>query len=344
MQTASPISAAVIPVAGLGTRLLPATRSQPKEMLPVLDKPVVQYVVEELAAAGVNRVLFVTGRRKRAIEDHFDVDPELGDAVPGSGVEFMYTRQPRPLGLGDALARGASFAAGGPVVVALGDSIIEEPAPGALVRRLISAFASPAAPVCAAIAVAPVPTERVSSYGIVIPAAPGSSPAAAPGNSERDKGTYQQFPAQSGPSNAAPGSSERDKGTYQHFPAQTRPWEVADVVEKPDPTAVESRYAVMGRYVLSASVLRALAATPADSSGEVQLADALRARIQAGERVVAVPLSADEHRHDIGTPAGYARVFVRYALSDPRFGGDLRALAAELLEVSAAPDIAGARA
>ena len=115
------------------------------------------------------------------------------------------------------------------------------------------------------------------------------------------------------------------------YAAQSAAFAAADVVEKPDPGAVESRFAVMGRYVLGASVLAELASTAADDSGEVQLADALRARIAAGERVVAVPLQADEHRHDIGTPAGYAKVFLRYALRDPRFGGDLRTLAAELL-------------
>ena len=106
-----PIRDAIVPVAGLGTRLLPATRSAPKEMLPIVDKPVVQYVVEELSRAGIDRVLMVTGRRKRAIEDHFDADPELaGSPPPAAGVQLFYTRQPTPAGLGDAVARGDSFA------------------------------------------------------------------------------------------------------------------------------------------------------------------------------------------------------------------------------------------
>ena len=106
-----PIRDAIVPVAGLGTRLLPATRSAPKEMLPIVDKPVVQYVVEELSRAGIERVLMVTGRRKRAIEDHFDADPELtGSPPPAPGVQLFYTRQPTPAGLGDAVARGAGFA------------------------------------------------------------------------------------------------------------------------------------------------------------------------------------------------------------------------------------------
>jgi UTP--glucose-1-phosphate uridylyltransferase len=161
-----PITDAVIPVAGLGTRLLPATRSQPKEMLPVVDKPVVQYVVEELVAAGIQRVLFVTGRRKRAIEDHFDADPELGSDPlidPRTGLQVFYTRQARPAGIGDALRYGATFGDGNPVVVALGDSIISRPT---ITKRLIDAYEGGG--VSAAIAVDTVPDEAVERYGIVI--------------------------------------------------------------------------------------------------------------------------------------------------------------------------------
>ena len=163
---------AIVPVAGLGTRLLPATRSAPKEMLPIVDTPVVQYVIEELAAAGIDRVLMVTGRRKRAIEDHFDADPELGSApTPATGMRLLYTRQPRPAGLGDAVARGDGFAAPGAsgVVVALGDAIIE-PAGGAqsgpgIVARLIDAHVARGAD--ATLAVTEVPEADVARYGIV---------------------------------------------------------------------------------------------------------------------------------------------------------------------------------
>ena len=163
-----PVTDAVIPVAGLGTRLLPATRSQPKEMLPVLDRPVVQYVVEELVAAGITRILFVTGRRKRAIEDHFDADPELGSEPlidPRSGLQILYTRQARPAGLGDAIRYGEGLGAGDGVVVALGDAIIESDSRPGLSRRLIETFERerPAA----VIAVQAVAPERVSRYGIV---------------------------------------------------------------------------------------------------------------------------------------------------------------------------------
>src|SRR3981081_569372 len=171
------ITDAVIPVAGLGTRLLPATRSQPKEMLPVVDKPVVQYVVEELVEAGLQGGLVVTGRRKRAIEDHFDADPELervlGTADPlerlRARVQVLYTRQPRPAGLGDALRYAEGFAADRPVVVALGDTII---APPGILARLIDAYETHGA--AAALAVQEVSREAVSRYGIVIPLTQGN--------------------------------------------------------------------------------------------------------------------------------------------------------------------------
>jgi UTP--glucose-1-phosphate uridylyltransferase len=286
------ITDAVIPVAGLGTRLLPATRSQPKEMLPLVDKPVVQYVVEELVAAGITRVLFVTGRRKRAIEDHFDADPELERAVGAAagsslGVEVLYTRQPRPAGLGDALARAASFAAGRPVVVALGDSLIE-PANGAgpgVVHRLIDAYELGGAG--AAIAVNEVASELVPRYGIAVPRAPTATSAG--------------------------------------------PFELASVVEKPRADAVSSRWAVMARYVLGPGVFEALAQIGPDDSGEVQLADALKLVLAAGERVLAVPLAPGERRHDIGSIESYCATFLRYALTDPRFGPQLRAQAVALL-------------
>lgn len=170
------ITDAVIPVGGLGTRLLPATKSQPKEMLPVVGTPVVQYVIDELARAGIRRVLFVTGRRKRAIEDHFDADPELERVVgapladPSAGMQVLYTRQPRPLGLGDALRYARGFAGERPVVVALGDAIIGPHAGPGIVRRLVAAHEQHGAEV--SVAVEEVALEHVSRYGIVAPRAP----------------------------------------------------------------------------------------------------------------------------------------------------------------------------
>lgn len=283
---------AVIPVAGLGTRLLPATRSQPKEMLPVVDKPVVQYVVEELVEAGIERVLFVTGRRKRAIEDHFDADPELERALgqdapldPRGGLKVFYTRQLRPAGLGDALRYAEGFGDGRPVVVALGDSIIAPlPATGpAIIARLVDAYATFQA--SAAVAVVEVEDEEVASYGIVC-------------------------------------GTEIGEGIV----------EVSDVIEKPDPSEVESRLAVAARYVLGPSVFTALRDTAPDARGEVQLADGLRTVLREGGRIVAVPLRGGERRHDIGTVEGYCHAFLELALSDPRVGPALRAHAATLLD------------
>ena len=286
------ITDAVIPVAGLGTRLLPATRSQPTEMLPVVDKPVVQYVVEELQAAGIERVLFVTGRRKRAIEDHFDADPELDRALgsdppldPRGGLKILYTRQLRPAGLGDALRYAEGFGDERGVVVALGDTIIEPALPPgqAIIARLVEAYEELHA--SAALAVVEVSEEAVSSYGIVC-------------------------------------GSEIGDGII----------EVTDVIEKPDPSEVSSRLAVAARYVLGPSVFAALRDTVPDAGGEVQLADGLRAVLRQGGRIVAVPLAAGERRHDIGTVEGYCHAFLELAFADPRVGPALRARAATLLD------------
>ena len=167
----SPITDAVIPVGGLGTRLLPATRSQPKEMLPLVDKPVVQYVVEELVRAGIARLLFVTGRRKRAIEDHFDADPELdtGPLIdPRTGLRILYTRQARPDGFGDALRYAEGFAGQSGIVVAVGDAVVM-PRPECPTRScldLIDAYELERAD--AVFSVAEVPEHDVRRRGIVV--------------------------------------------------------------------------------------------------------------------------------------------------------------------------------
>jgi len=282
------ITDAVIPVAGLGTRLLPATRSQPKEMLPLVDRPVVQYVVEELVRAGISRVVFVTGRRKRAIEDHFDADPELdtGPLIdPRTGLQILYTRQPQPAGLGDAVRYAESFALANGIVVALGDAIIQTPtaAPKGIVARLIDEYERSDAD--AVLAVAEVAPQLVSRYGIALTA--GSSGGGA--------------------------------------------FDVDAVVEKPDPAAVPSRLAIMGRYVLGPAVFTTLRETPPGADGEVGLSDALQLLIEGGGRVRAVPLGDGERRHDIGSVESYCATFIEYALTDPQLGPAMRARAAELL-------------
>jgi UTP--glucose-1-phosphate uridylyltransferase len=287
-----PIRDAIVPVAGLGTRLLPATRSAPKEMLPIVDKPVVQYVVEELSRAGIDRVLMVTGRRKRAIEDHFDADPELaGSPPPAAGVQLFYTRQPTPAGLGDAVARGAGFAdpSSPGVVVALGDAILEprrDGGPG-IVARLIDAHVAHRAD--ATIAVTEVAPAQTGRYGIVV-----GSPLA--------------------PSLGA--------GVL----AVTR------MVEKPAPGTVDSTLAVAARYVLGPAVFAALRDQAPGTGGEIQLTDAIAAVIERGGRVLAVPLAGGERRHDIGTIEGYCRAFLAHALTHPELGETLRAQARTLLD------------
>ncbi len=158
------IRSAVVPVAGLGTRLLPATRSQPKEMLPVARKPVVEYVIDELAANGIEQILFVTGRNKTSIEDHFDVETH----EYATTTKFFYTRQVSPKGLGDAVLAGEHFAGDAPFVVALGDSILGLHAKSRAVSRMIEVFEQHAA--ACVVAVEEVPLAETGQYGIVAPA------------------------------------------------------------------------------------------------------------------------------------------------------------------------------
>ncbi len=304
------IREALVPVAGAGTRLLPATKAQPKEMLPVGGRPVVQRVIEELAAAGVDRVVFVTGRGKDAISDHFDPDPSLIALLRGSGREdllarldferlglsYAYVRQPAPRGLGDAVARGEPVIGDRPFLVALGDSIVvgsdsatEPPLPA----RLSAAVEAGAA---CAVAVELVSSKAVSDYGI----AAGASAAEA----------------------------EIAESSRESFA-------LGGLIEKPDAAFAPSRWAVAGRYAFgSGSIFAALRELPppGPGDGELQLTDAIAALIDAGRRVVAVPLAQGERRLDTGTPAGYAATFVELALADPEVGTDLRAMIAELLD------------
>jgi UTP--glucose-1-phosphate uridylyltransferase len=289
------IGEAVVPVAGLGTRLLPATKAQPKEMLPVGTKPVVQHVVEELAAAGVTRVIFVTGRGKGAIEDHFDPDPALVELLRRAGKEellarldferlgitFAYVRQPRPLGLGDAVRCAGPVLGSRPFLLALGDSILTGAGAPPLAARLAAAVERGAS---CAVAVEPVATESVGSYGIAVP---------------------------------------RGEAGAESF-------ELAGLVEKPDPATAPSTLAVAGRYALGPRILAALEDVDPGHGGEVQLTDAIAALIEAGERVVAVPLVSGERRLDTGTPAAYAAAFVELALADPQLAPALQARLEEL--------------
>ncbi|HEX4589753.1 MAG TPA: sugar phosphate nucleotidyltransferase, partial [Gemmataceae bacterium] len=235
----TPIDLAVVPVAGAGTRLLPATKSQPKEMLPVGRKPVVQYIVEELVQSGVRRVLFVTGPGKTSIENHFDVNAELVDFLRETGkedlleelefgrrnVEYCYTRQRRQLGLGHAILTARPFVGDQSFVVALGDSIIGLHAQSLVVRRLLSTFEAERAD--AVIAFEEVPREEVRQYGIAHP--------------------------------------RGDAGPV---------FQLADIVEKPAVEEAPSTLAVAARYVFRPMIFEHLAKTTPGKGGEIQLTDA----------------------------------------------------------------------
>jgi UTP--glucose-1-phosphate uridylyltransferase len=292
------IDVAVIPVAGLGTRLLPATKSQPKEMLPVGRKPVVQYVVEELTRVGITRVLFVTGPGKASIENHFDRNAELVQMLRETGkeellaalefdrstVRYFYTRQRELLGLGHAVSCARSFAANQPFVVALGDSIIGMHAESDVVQRMTRCYHEREA--AAVIAFEEVPHDEVSQYGIAKP-----------------------------------------KTDDELF-------EIEDLVEKPAARDAPSNLAIAARYVLSPAIFDALAQTRRGKGGEIQLTDAIRAVIRNGGRAYGVRLRPDERRYDIGNFEAYFEAFVEFALADSTHGAAVRRHLLKALDVS----------
>lgn len=283
------INLAVVPVAGLGTRLLPATKSQPKEMLPVGRKPVVQYVVEELAREGMKRVLFVTGPGKTSIENHFDLNNELIHTLRETGkedllaelaferaqVQFFYTRQRQLLGLGHAVLCAEPFAGERPFVVALGDSIIGLHAQSSVVQRMTDCFSERQAE--AVIAFEEVPLAETPRYGIAAP-------------------------------------SEEEDGIFR----------LKDVIEKPDPAEAPSRLAIAARYVFSPTIFQALKRTQPGKGGEIQLTDAVRILIHEGAQVYGVRLRPDEPRYDIGNFESYFQAFLEFSLADPKYGQALR--------------------
>jgi UTP--glucose-1-phosphate uridylyltransferase len=290
------VDLAVVPVAGRGTRLLPLTKSQPKEMLPVGRKPVVQYVVEELARCGIDRLLFVTGPGKTAIENHFDIDAELITNLRETGreellaelaferedVEYFYTRQRRQLGLGHAVLCARGIVGEQCFAVALGDSIIGLNAESRVVRTMIEAFETQRAD--AVIALEEVPPEDVVHYGIARP----------------------------------------------HGKPDTV-FALDDLVEKPSPSEAPSNLAVAARYVFSPVIFEYLSRTPPGKGDEIQLTDAIRMLIQDGRRVLGVRLAPGEKRFDIGNFESYFQAFAEFALADPHYGPALREHLAGLL-------------
>lgn len=245
------VKKAVIPVAGLGTRLLPATKTQPKEMLPIVDKPAVQYVVEEAITSGIESILFVTGRGKRAIEDYFDYSVELEQELENRGKEELldeikkvgnlvpvyYVRQKSPRGLGDAVYQAREFVGEEPFALILADDIFVTPSP--LLGEIMELYRQKPA---IYLTVTPVPPQDVSSWGVI-------------------KG------------------EKVGEALYR----------VEDLVEKPEKDKAPSSLAIVGRYVLTPSIFGAIERTPPGRGGEIQLTDAIRALL-GREEVYALEL------------------------------------------------------
>lgn len=275
----------VLPVAGLGTRLLPATKSIPKEMLTVVDKPLIQYVVEEAVEAGAEQIILVTHASKRALEDHFDKNPELERALEQKGkaqllqrvrsiippeVDVVAVRQPQALGLGHAVLCAASVVGDEPFGVILPDVLIHH-SPGCM-AQLVQAYESKAASI---IGVEEVPLEAVDKYGIV---------------------------------SLQPG----EQGTLQRMQG---------VVEKPTPQQAPSTLSVVGRYILTPAVLTLLRETGAGAGGEIQLTDAIATLIEQ-EPVYACTFEGKSY--DCGDKAGFVRANLEYALRDTEIAGQVR--------------------
>ena len=289
------IKNAVVPVAGLGTRLLPATKSQPKEMLPVAKKPIVQYVVEELAGSGVQEILFVTGRGKDAIENHFDHDPNLLALLSATGKEdlidelafenlnarFLYTRQSVQRGLGDAILCAEPFVAHAPFIVALGDSIIGLQERSTVCARMSEVLERHQA--AAVIAVEPTSREQVSLYGVVKP--------------------------------------ETDGDIFA----------ISDLVEKPTPEDAPSNLTIVGRYVFEPVIFDMIRRLKPDRHHEIGLTEAIRMLCETGHRVMGMKLQPGEPRYDIGNYPSYFETFVEFALADPKYGPRLRERLAGML-------------
>jgi UTP--glucose-1-phosphate uridylyltransferase len=280
------IRKAVFPAAGLGTRFLPATKAQPKEMLPLVDKPIIQYVIEEAVASGLTSIIIVTGRGKNAIEDHFDVSYELERLLEERGktelleqvrnisnmINVCYVRQGETLGLGHAVLMAKDLIGDEPFAVMLGDDIIDSPV--ACMKQMIDVFEEFGGPV---IAVHKVPREEISAYGVI------------------------------------DGIPEGDSG---------RVYRIRDMMEKPGAKEAPSDLAIIGRYILTPDIFKALETTPKDQAGEIQLTNGLRTlkaqRALFGYRFEGI-------RHDAGNKLGFLKATVEFALKRADLGAPFRA-------------------
>ncbi|MQA30684.1 MAG: UTP--glucose-1-phosphate uridylyltransferase GalU [Luteitalea sp.] len=302
----SVVRKAVFPAAGLGTRFLPATKAQPKEMLPLVDKPIIQYGVEEAVGAGIDNIILVTGRGKNAIEDHFDVSVELESFLEARGkrdqlaeirkisslINFAYVRQGEPLGLGHAVLVTRELVGDEPFAVILGDDVIDADPPA--IRQLIDVFHRVGGPV---LAVERVPMDEVSSYGVIAPDS----------------------------------SVNLGRGIFQ----------VRDLVEKPARADAPSNMAIIGRYVLTPDIFPALAMTKSDRTGEIQLTNGLRELLKT-RPIFACEI--DGVRHDTGNKLGFLKAVVYFALRRPdladKFSDYLASLDLRRLPAGGSPKLA----
>jgi UTP--glucose-1-phosphate uridylyltransferase len=279
------IRKAVFPAAGLGTRFLPATKAQPKEMLPLVDKPIIQYVIEEAVASGLTNIIIVTGRGKNAIEDHFDVSYELESLLEERGktdlleqvrsisgmINLSYVRQKETLGLGHAVLMAKDLVGDEPFAVMLGDDIIDSPVPCML--QMVRVFERYQGPV---IAVHQVPRDEISAYGVI------------------------------------DGAPEGESG---------RVYRIRDMVEKPQVDKAPSDLAIIGRYILTPDIFDALEATPRDEGDEIQLTNGLRSLKQ---RRALFGYRFDGVRHDAGNKLGFLKATVEFALKRDDLGEPFR--------------------
>ncbi len=284
------ITKAVFPVAGLGSRFLPATKASPKEMMPVVDKPLIQYAVEEAVAAGITDMVFITGRNKRAIEDHFDTAYEVEAELVARGkdellravqevipkyVNCIYIRQHEPLGLGHAVLCAQPVVQDEPFAVILADDLIDNEPP--VVAQMVEVFRRYQ---CSVLAVQDVPRSQTGQYGIV-------------------------------------SSTSLEPGVEQ----------VHGMVEKPSPEAAPSTLAVVGRYILTPRIFHHLAQVQAGTGGEIQLTDGIAALLQE-EKLLAYRFNGT--RYDCGSKLGYLKAQVAYGLKHEDLRDDFAAYLASL--------------
>jgi UTP--glucose-1-phosphate uridylyltransferase len=278
------IRKAVFPAAGLGTRFLPATKASPKEMLPLVDKPLIQYSVEEAVASGVESILIVTGREKSSIENHFDISYELESVLQEKGkTEFLemvhsiseicrisYTRQKQALGLGHAIYQAKDFSENEPFAVLLADDVVDAEKPA--LKQMIEVFEKYNAPV---IATMQVEGEAISRFGVI-------------------------------------DAEEVAPNVFK----------IKDMVEKPKFADAPSDLAIIGRYILTPDVFDAIERTEKGAGGEIQITDAMRLMLKEGKPFYAVKLEGN--RHDAGDKLGFLIATVEFALKREDLGADFR--------------------